>query len=140
MSGTAALRTRVASCGCGQLTASAKGEPRDVYLCSCHDCQRLSGSSFSYGAMYSAELVAIAGERKVWRHYGDSGRWLDNYFCPACGNTVYTMGETGPEIGIMVGCFADPDFPRPKRLYWGSRRHRWLEVPEDTQLLDTQPA
>ena len=84
--------------------------------------------------------VTIDGERKVWWHYADSGRWLDNFFCPVCGNTVYTMGEVGPEIGISVGCFADSDFPPPKRIYWASRRHHWLRLPPDAKIIDTQPA
>jgi len=132
-------KARIASCGCGRLTATATGEPLDVYLCSCRDCQRLSGASYSYGAIYRPDAVVMEGERKVWRHYGDSGRWIDNYFCPTCGNTVYTAGEIGPEIGIAVGCFADPDFPPPKRIYWASRKHHWLTLPAETEAMDTQP-
>jgi hypothetical protein len=131
--------SRTASCGCGRLTATAQGEPIDIYLCSCRDCQRLSGSSYSYGAIYPPDAVTIAGERKVWRHYGDSGRWIDNHFCSTCGNTVYTTGEIGPEIGISVGCFAEANFPPPKRMYWASRRHHWLKLPEETEIMDTQP-
>ena len=41
-------------------------------------------------------------------------------------------------IGISVGCFADPDFAPPLRLYWGSRRHRWLTFQSDLTLVDTQ--
>jgi hypothetical protein len=132
-------KARTASCGCGQLTATATGEPIDVYLCSCRDCQRLSGSTFSYAAIYPPDAVVVEGERKVWRHYGDSGRWLDNYFCPTCGNTVYTTGEISPEIGISVGCFTDADFPAPKRMYWASRRHHWLKLPEEAEIMETQP-
>ena len=40
--------------------------------------------------------------------------------------------------GIPVGCFADPDFLPPLRLYWASRRHRWLALHSDLTLLDTQ--
>jgi hypothetical protein len=31
---------RVARCACGDLTLTTRGEPLDVYLCSCKDCQR----------------------------------------------------------------------------------------------------
>lgn len=132
-------KTRIAACGCGQLSAETHGEPTDIYLCSCKDCQRMSGSSYSYQALFPVDQVTLKGERKVWRHYGDSGRWLDNVFCPNCGNTVFSFGETVPDIGICVGAFADPDFPKPKRVYWTSRRHHWLDLPEDVELLDTQP-
>ena len=41
---------RAARCACGNLTVTARGEPVEVYLCSCTDCQRGSGSAFSYAA------------------------------------------------------------------------------------------
>jgi hypothetical protein len=56
-----------------------------------------------------------------------------------CGVTVYFRAEAAPGmVGIPAGCFADPDFPKPKLLVWASRRHHWLELPEDITLLDTQ--
>lgn len=135
----AETKTRIVACGCGQLSAQTRGEPIDVYLCSCTDCQRLSGSSYSYQAIFSAAAVTIAGERKTWRHHGEFGRWLDNVFCPNCGNTVICLGEVGPEIGICVGAFAEADFPPPQRVYWASRRHRWLSLPENAELFEKQP-
>ena len=42
---------RVARCACGNLTVTARGEPLEVYLCSCKDCQRGTGSAFSYAAL-----------------------------------------------------------------------------------------
>ena len=29
--------------------------------------------------------------------------------------------------GVAVGCFADPDYPRPATECWASKRHQWLE-------------
>jgi hypothetical protein len=37
-----------------------------------------------------------------------------------------------------VGCFADPDFPGPGRLYWSPRRHRWLGLPASIEHVETQ--
>lgn len=132
-------KARIAVCGCGQLQLKVRGEPLDVYLCSCADCQRLSGATFSYWALFPPDAVMVTGESKAWRHYGDSGRWIDNMFCPTCGNTVYSLGESGPEVGVCAGSFADADFPAPKRVYWASRKHHWLTLPEQVEVLDTQP-
>lgn len=135
----AETKLRRAACGCGQLSAEVRGEPLDVYLCSCTDCQRLSGSSYSYQAIFPPDAVTVTGEQKTWRHHGDSGRWLDNVFCPNCGNTVICLGEVGPEVGICVGSFAEPDFPPPQRVFWASRRHHWLELPKEAELFEKQP-
>ncbi|MET1029319.1 MAG: GFA family protein [Dongiaceae bacterium] len=133
-------RKRIASCGCGGLTATARGEPVDVYLCSCLACQKASGSAFTYCALFAEASVSIAGAHQAWRYQGDVGRWIETAFCPTCGGTVYFRGEGLPGLlGIGVGCFAEPDFAKPGRLYWASRRHHWLDLPEDVELLPTQP-
>jgi len=130
---------RVAQCGCGALTATVGGDPVTVYGCSCAACQRKSGSAFTYAAMFPSAAVTVTGARKTWRYAGDSGRWIENFFCPTCGVAVGFLSEGMPELtGISVGCFADPDFAPPLRLYWASRRHRWLTFHNDLTLLDTQ--
>ena len=136
---TATDGKRIAQCGCGALTATVSGDPVTVYGCSCVACQRKSGSAFTYAAMYPSAAVTVTGERKTWRYAGDSGRWIENFFCPTCGVAVGFLSEGMPDLtGISVGCFADPDFAPPLRLYWASRRHRWLTFHNDLTLLDTQ--
>ncbi len=133
-------RERTASCACGNLTVTTSGEPSEVYACSCLNCQRESGSAFSYGAIYPETAVSIAGERRVWRRHADSGRWVETEFCPTCGVTVCYRMESSPEvIGVSAGCFTDPDFAKPEKLYWAARRHRWLEFPEGIELVEIQP-
>lgn len=128
---------RIATCSCGSLRVTARGKPADVYACSCADCQRKSGSAFTYAALYAESAVTIAGEHRKWQRRGDSGRSIETGFCPTCGVSVFFQAEGLPGmVGVAAGCFADPNFVKPKRLFWASRRHRWLgEVP----VLETQP-
>jgi hypothetical protein len=131
---------RTASCACGNLQATTTGEPLDVYACSCLVCQRKSGSAFSYSAIFPAAAVSVAGERKPWRHYADSGRWIETEFCPTCGVAVLFRVEAWPGmLGVSIGCYADPDFARPTKFYWGARRHRWLGIPDGIEMQETQP-
>lgn len=67
---TKGTRERTASCGGGNLTVTTIGEPSEVYACSCLNCQRESGSAFSYCAVYPEAAVSIAGDRRVWRRHG----------------------------------------------------------------------
>lgn len=130
---------RTAQCACGALTARTQGEPASVYGCSCLTCQRGSGSTFSYAALFAATAVTIEGTHTRWRHRSDSGRWVESLFCPTCGSTVAFTAEAMPGmVGVPAGCFADPDFPRPTRFFWGAHRHRWLEVPPNMEWLPTQ--
>ena len=133
------MRERVAACGCGRLTVTARGQPAEVYACSCDACQRRSGAAFSYAAIYPEAAVSVAGEQKSFRRHGESGRWIETCFCPTCGMTVFFRGEALPGVvGVAVGCFADPDFPRPRRHYWTSRRHHWLEIADGVEPVETQ--
>jgi len=98
---------RVARCACSSLTVTARGEPIDVYLCSCTACQRGTGSAFSYAAIFPESAVSIAGERRPYRQQGGSGRFVESFFCPACGTVVLFRAEGLPgTLGVPVGCFA----------------------------------
>jgi hypothetical protein len=135
-----ATNERTASCNCGGLSATVSGEPADVYACCCAACQRDTGSAFTYAALYPATAVAVNGEHKVWRRHGEAGRWIDNAFCPTCGGTVFFRMEAFPDtVGISVGCFADPGFARPDTVFWASRRHHWLTLPDGAEAMETQP-
>ncbi len=139
MTETDVSHERTARCGCGNLTVTTSAEPLEVYACSCLNCQRETGGAFSYGAVYPEAAVLISGERKAWRRKADSGRWVETDFCPTCGVAVSYRMEGWPEvIGVSAGCFADPEFTKPEKLYWAQRRHRWLDLPDGIELVETQ--
>jgi hypothetical protein len=50
----------------------------------------------------------------------------------------YGEGFGNRLIGITVGSLSDQDFAKPGRVYWASRRHRWLDLPADIPHIDTQ--
>jgi hypothetical protein len=130
---------RVARCACGSLTVTTRGEPSYIHLCSCLDCQRGTGSAFSYSAFFPEPAVSLAGGNRKYRQRADSGRFIDNFFCPNCGTAVMFRAEGLPgAIGVAVGCFADPNFAKPSKLFWASRRHHWLDLPKDIALIETQ--
>ena len=133
-----APRFRTASCGCGGLKITVSGDPAGVYACACLECQRATGSGFSYRARFpKAAISSIDGERRSWRRNGEVGRWVEQTFCPTCGALVYMEGEAIPgAVVISVGCFADKAFTPPAALYWASRRHAWYVPAEQTRLVD----
>jgi hypothetical protein len=130
--------TRIARCGCGDLSVTCTGEPADVYACSCITCQQLTGAAFSYCALFPPGRVSVNGERRYWRREGDSGRWIGRYFCPTCATTICFDFEALPGyVGVPAGCFGDSAFAAPTKVYWASRKHHWVSVPGAT-LIDTQ--
>ncbi|WP_363800512.1 GFA family protein [Lysobacter firmicutimachus] len=119
---------RVAGCACGELSATVYGEPLSVYACACLECQRATGSAFSYRARYAKDRIVVEGEPRRWRRSSDAGRWVEHCFCGRCGGLLYMEAEALPEaVVISVGAFADPDFAAPGALHRSARRHRWYD-------------
>lgn len=118
---------RTARCGCGRLALTVSGQPRRVYLCGCSQCQRATGSTFAWRAIFpSGAIVALEGEASVWRRGSDAGRWVEQVFCPGCGSLIFMRAEALPDaISVSVGSFADPAFPPPASVHNRSHRPDW---------------
>jgi hypothetical protein len=121
---------RTARCACGGLKLTVMGEPVRVYACACLECQRATGSAFSYRARFpESAILNVEGDRRSWRRGSDAGRWIEQTFCLTCGTIVSMTGEAIPgEIVVSVGCFADPDFAPPVKIFWENRRHPYALV------------
>jgi hypothetical protein len=130
---------KTAACACGGLTVSVVAAPQIIHACACLDCQRRSGSAFSYSAFFKESTVRIEGDSRTWRRSTDSGRWHDAHFCPTCGICVFVRLEALPKlVCVSVGCFAESSFQGPVKLYWTSRRHDWLDLPDGIERIETQ--
>ena len=125
---------RVAQCGCGQLRATCRAEPRLVSVCHCLDCQRRSGSAFSAQVRFNIADVTVTGPERSWTTTGDSGRWGRFRFCPTCGDQIAYEIELFPDaVAIPLGAFENPHAFTPRNSVWESRRHPWVEVTGDVE-------
>jgi hypothetical protein len=121
------MNQRVATCACGQLQITCRGEPDKVSLCHCLQCQRRTGGPFGVAVFYPRDRVGAAGEATVFRRLSDSGFDVSFRFCPACGSTVFWEAHRKPDvIAVALGAFADRDFTGPSQVVYGDHRHRWL--------------
>ena len=122
-----------ASCRCGQLTATATGEPVRISVCHCLDCQKRSGSAFAAQVRFPADQVTIAGQSNTFTATGENGT-TDFHFCPDCGSTVYYENDSQPAtIAIALGAFDDPYFVTPTVSVWEERQHEWVEIAGDVE-------
>ena len=130
---------RTATCACGALRVRAVGPPAVVNACACLNCQRRSGSAFSYTAFFPDAQLQTEGEFRSFRERRSAGRWHDTSFCIVCGVSVLSRLEVFPGMtGVSVGCFTDPSFQPPGGFYWASRRHAWLAAPSGVEMHETQ--
>jgi hypothetical protein len=130
---------RTASCACGALRVTARGTPEVVNACSCFNCQKRSGSSFTYTAFFLSDAIKVEGETGSYRERRATGRWHEVSFCVTCGVAVISRLEVFPHLtGVAVGCFSDPGFDAPHGFYWAARRHHWLPAPERVKVVEEQ--
>ena len=131
---------RTATCACGQLGITVKGNPRIIAACNCTQCQKRTGSVFGVSAYFlDRRVLGIFGDSTVCSRTADSGLPITGNFCPKCGSTVYWKGDFIPgHTGVAVGCFADPAFPAPKVSVWNTTRHHWVNFPDTWAASDTQ--
>ncbi len=131
------VRTRTASCSCGQLVAVARGDPVRVSMCHCLACQRRTGSVFGAQARFPTGNVEIRGVSTAYVRIGDSGGKATFHFCPTCGSTVFYALDGQPDVvAIPVGAFADPGFPAPVFSVYEQRMHSWVGLPANVEHMD----
>ena len=129
---------RTATCSCGAVRVTVVGKPSVVNACACLNCQKRSGSAFTYTAFFPDAQVEIEGQLRSFREMRSAARWHEASFCPACGVSVSRLEVFPGLTGVSVGCFADPAFDPPHGFYWASRRNAWLPLPSDVEVLQTQ--
>jgi hypothetical protein len=141
-----AIKTRTASCNCGQLRVTCTGpDPDRVVMCNCYLCQKQTGSVFSDQARFPNEQVKIEGKSMAWVFDGAaplpyrtcaSSNGITNspadvvtsHFCPECGSTVYYYRKSDPaRTGVRVGAFADNTFPPPMGSGFEEYMHPWVK-------------
>lgn len=131
---------RKASCSCSALSVTCIGEPVRIGACHCNECQRRTGSVFGVAAYFHRDQITLIGDCKVYARTSDSGRRVENYFCPECGSTVAWNLELFPDlVAVAAGCFADPHLGSPQRAVWAKYKHDWVQFPEGVPQLETQP-
>jgi hypothetical protein len=120
-----------ATCQCGSLVLEAISDPDFVIACNCRACQKRSGSPFGVGTYFRKDVVTVGGEQQSWERAAESGRRLENIFCPRCGTTLFWTLDMRPDhIGVPGGQFDTPP-PTPIRAIWTEEKHDWVTFPED---------
>jgi hypothetical protein len=133
------MATREAACSCGQLRLQAEGDPFHVSICHCLSCQRRTGSAFGMQAGYAADRVRTSGTSREYARTSDEADRKVHvfHFCPECGSTVFYTEPDEPElVVVMVGAFADPQFPPPVDSGYEARRHPWVRLPDSMERDD----
>jgi hypothetical protein len=119
--------TRIARCSCGSLRVEVLADPMFVIACHCLECQRRTGAPFGVSAYFVEDKLLIDGASKIYTRAGQAGRKATLHFCADCGTTLFWRGDAAPNlVGVAVGAFGDPTFPKPTRSTWEATKHPWV--------------
>jgi hypothetical protein len=117
-------------CQCGEVRYRLEGEPIELTVCHCRECQRQSGSAFGMSLLIPAEgFELLSGSLKFFEVVCDSGRKKSCAFCPDCGTRIYHRTDAG--ISIKAGTLDDTSRLRPTAHYWTKRTQPWVVIPDE---------
>ncbi len=104
------------------------GKVHAMFLCSCEDCQRATGTGHSAVFMASPADVTITGELRHFARVAESGFSFTRYFCGICGTPIYGQSARAPDaMMIPVGLFgaAAADWYAPSQLIFARSHREW---------------
>ena len=132
---------RQGSCSCGQVTYVARGEPIVTAHCHCRDCQRITGTAHSTGAMFAVGDVTLTGKTAEFELPGITGATVTRTFCPTCGSPLFGKNTKMPGfITLTLGTFDDLESFTPQVAIFARSKPTWDAVDPSVQSFETQPA
>jgi hypothetical protein len=118
--------TREGGCLCGAVRFKAEGEPVNVRICHCRNCQKAMGSPFFARALFEQSALTVEGETGCYA----SSDLLDRVFCPKCGTRLFAWRKVGTMAGVALATFDDRNAFAPTAHIWVSEKMDWVKLDE----------
>ena len=114
---------------CGGARYSLKAAPLLAFACHCHDCQKRSGSAFSFPLIVRFADLAMTGEVEIERLATRSGREIDHTLCPRCRCRVFSRAVAAPEyLSLRAGTLDDASWVAPVVQTWVESAIPWAVI------------
>lgn len=127
-------------CLCGAVRYRTEAGPALVGVCHCRDCQRFTGSAFSFLMAVPLAAFHTEGAFKTFAKPGDSGQPIVRRFCPECGSSIAEEAVTRPGlILINGGTFDDPTGFAPSVEIYCDRQLAWARLTAGTERFAAAP-
>ena len=112
-------------CLCGQVRWRATGQPANVRVCHCRNCQRATGGPFFARAVFPAEVITRTGATTRW----PTSPRIDRLSCATCGTPVFSEPKDAPaRLGVALATLDDPGALAPEIHIWVDRKLAWVRI------------
>jgi hypothetical protein len=102
----------------------ASGEPINVRLCHCRNCQRATGGPYFARVLFHAADVVREGETTRWA----SSQRLHRLSCANCGAPMFADVQDGPYFAVALASLDEPDALAPGSHIWVSEKRPWVVI------------
>jgi hypothetical protein len=127
-------------CLCGALRYTVKAEPALIGVCHCRDCQKFTGSAFSFLVAVPRAGLEIEGSSKTYEKTGDSGHAISRRFCPECGSSIAEEAFTRPGLILLnAGTLDDPSQFTPTLEVYCGRELPWARLSCGAERFEAAP-
>jgi hypothetical protein len=121
-------------CHCGFIAFEAQADPARTGMCSCTDCQALTGGAFRVTiAAEPGSFRLLRGEPTIYVKTADSGNKRQHAFCPRCGSPIYAtgLGDDPKPYSLRFGTVRQREDFTPVRQIWTRSRAKWVTRIDD---------
>ncbi len=127
-------------CLCGTCSYEIDGDPVVVAQCHCLDCQRITGTGHSTGAMFAESGVRLSGEFSTFSTASEAGNTVTRLFCGTCGSPLYGTNSGAPGfVTVSMGTLNASDHLMPQVAIFTRTRRAWDMNEPDLQY-EAQPS
>ena len=116
--------THEGGCLCAAVRFKTEGEPINVRICHCRNCQKSMGSPFFARALFDQRKLRIEGDTA---HYLTSEA-LERVFCMRCGSRLFSRRTNGTVVGVALAAFDDRNAFQPTEHIWLSEKMDWVRI------------
>jgi hypothetical protein len=118
------IMIREGGCLCGAVRFKTEGEPVNVRICHCRNCQKAMGSPFFARALFDQSALTVEGETG---RYASSAA-LDRVFCKVCGSRLFAWRKSGAMAGVALAAFDDRNAFTPTDHMWVTEKMDWVKL------------
>ena len=115
---------REGGCLCGTVRFKAEGEPLNVRICHCRNCQKAMGSPFFARALFDQRALKVEGETAQYA----SSEALERVFCAKCGTRMFSRRTNGTVVGVALAAFDDRNAFQPTEHIWLAEKMDWVRI------------